>query len=79
MRTQDTQAKKVSNESLSGAWASLLLLAGLIVSLEAPTRVATSFVEVGRPERAEVVATTPDTSSTPEMIAENATLDLQLD
>lgn len=79
MRTQDAQAKKVSNESLSGALMSLVLLAGLVVSLEAPTRVATSFVEVGRPESAEVVATTPDSSSPAEMIAENATLDLQLD
>jgi len=80
MRTRNAREAKRSDEPFWGWLMSLMLLAGLIVSLNAPTRVATSFVEVGRPERTEAVAATEDASSPAATIAANdATLDLQLD
>jgi hypothetical protein len=79
MRIEKAQAKRGSNNGLSGAWMSLVLAAGVLLSLKAPTKVATSFVEVGKPETVEFVASAPDDTSPAETIAESSTLDLQLD
>jgi hypothetical protein len=56
-----------------------VLVAGGLLSLRAPTQLATSFTEVGKPEAAELVSTTPDGISPGEAIAESNSLDLQLD
>ena len=79
MRIEQAKAKVDSEDVLSGALMSLLLVAGVLLSFGAPTKLATSFVEVGRPEAAELVASTPDSISPGEAIAETATPDLQLD
>ncbi len=79
MRVEQAQAKMDSENVLSGALMSLLLVAGVLLSLGAPTKLATSFVEVGRPEAAELASTTPDSISPGVEIAETASPDLQLD
>jgi hypothetical protein len=79
MRSERAQAKKESREGLLGVFLSLVLVAGVLLSLKAPTQLATSFVEVGNPQAAELVTSTPDRISPGGAIAETASLDLQLD
>ena len=79
MRVGQAKAKMDSEDVLSGALMSLLLVAGVLLSLGGPTKLATSFVEVGRPEATESASTTPDSVSPGEEIAETASPDLQLD
>ena len=79
MRIEQAQAKRGSKDGLLGVLMSLVLVAGGLLSLRAPTQLATSFTEVGKPEAAELVSTTPDGISPGEAIAESNSLDLQLD
>jgi hypothetical protein len=58
---------------------SLLFVAGVLLSFGAPTKHATSSIEVARPGAAELVASSPDSISPGEEIAETASPDLQLD
>lgn len=79
MRIEQTQAKRGSKDGLVGVLMSLVLVAGTLLSLRAPTKLATSFTEVGKPEAAQLASTTPDGISSGEEIAESNSLDLQLD
>ncbi len=76
MRVEEAQAKKGSKDRLLGVLMGLVLVAGTLISLEAPTKIATSFVEVGKPESAELVSTAPDGDSPAEAIAQAYTPDL---
>ena len=79
MRIEKAQAKKESKDGPLGVLMSLALVAGVVLSLKAPTQFATSFTEVGKPEAAELVSSTPDSFSPGEAIAQSNSLDLQLD
>jgi len=80
MRNEQAQAKNESKDALLGVLMGLVLVAGAVLSLGvAPTELATSFTEVGKPEAAKLVSTTPDSISPGEAIAESNSLDLQLD
>jgi hypothetical protein len=80
MRTEQAQAKRGPKDVLLGALGSLALVAGALLSMGgAPATQATSFVEVGKPEAAEPVSSTPDRVSPGGANAERNTLDLQLD
>ena len=71
MRVEQAQAKKESKDGLLSVLMGLVLVAGVLLSLRAPTQLATSFTEVGRPEAAELVSNTPDSISPGEAIAES--------
>lgn len=80
MKTEQAQPKKGLKTRLLGAVMGLALVAGALLSMgSAATEHATSFVEVGRPQAAELTPTTPDSVSPGEAIAESDSLDLQLD
>jgi hypothetical protein len=74
----NAQAKAGQEGRLRGTVMSLALLGGILVSLAAPARVATSFVEVGRPPAA-APASSATAVSPGEANADQDTLELQLD
>jgi hypothetical protein len=86
MRIEEAQAKKGSKDGLLSVLMGLVLVTGAVLSLGvAPTELdtspelATSFIEVAKPEAAELVSSTPDSISPGEEIAERDSLDFQLD
>lgn len=80
MRIEQAQAKGRPKRGLMSAVMGLVLVAGVFLSLVAPTEVATSSsVEVGQPAAAAFTSTAPDSVSPGEEIAERDSLDLQLD
>ena len=79
MRVGQPKAKMDLEDVLSGALMSFLLVAGVLLSFGGPPQHATSFVEVGRPEAAELASSTPDSISPDEATAETPSPDLQLD
>ena len=86
MRIDEAKAKEESKDDLLGALMGLVLVAGAVLSLGvAPTELDTNFTDVGSPQAAGVVSTSPDTISPAMTIAANNTadasssLDLQLD
>ena len=80
MRNEQAHENKGSKEGLLGVLMGLVLVAGAILSLGvAPTGHDTFFIEAVKPEAVESVSTTPDTVSPGEAIAEENTLDFQLD
>jgi hypothetical protein len=76
MRVEQAQAKKGPKGVLLGAVMGLAFVAGVFLSLVAPTDLDTSSIEVGKPEAAEIASTTPDRGSPGEA---TASFDLQLD
>lgn len=79
MRIEQAQAKRGSKDGLVGVLMGLVLIAGTLLSLGTPTKVARSFAEVGKPEAAEFVSASPDSILPGEEIAERDSLNLQLD
>jgi hypothetical protein len=85
MRIEQPQAKRGPNGGLMAMTMGLVLVAGVFLTLVAPTELdksselATSLIEVAEPEAAELASTTPDSISPGEEIAERDSLDFQLD
>ncbi|MFI5120806.1 MAG: hypothetical protein ACHQM4_10345 [Thermoanaerobaculia bacterium] len=79
MKVERAQAKSGSKGGLLGAVMGLTLVAGVFLSLVAPTQLDTSLIEVGQPETAALALATPGGPSPSEVIAERSSLDLQLD
>jgi hypothetical protein len=77
MRNEQADAKKGPKDGLLAVLMGLVLVVGFLLSLRAPTMVATSFVEVGDPEAAEVIASTPDGVSPGATIAQGNRLGLR--
>ena len=86
MRVEQAQAKKGSKDGLLSVLMGLVLVTGALLSLGVPpteldtsSELATSFIEVAKPEAAELASSTPDSISPGEEIAERDSLDFQLD
>ena len=79
MRVGQARAKNGPRGRLMGAVMGLAFVAGVFLSLLAPTELDTAFIAAGKAEAAELVSSTPQSVSPGEAIAEKDTLDLQLD
>ena len=80
MRVEQPQVKKGSKGGLLGALMGLVLLGGVLLSMEkAPARHATFSVEAAKSEAAELSSTTPQSISPDDASADSSVLDLQLD
>jgi hypothetical protein len=79
MRVGQARAKSEPRGRLMGAVMGLAFVAGVFLSLIAPTELDTAFIAAGKAEAAELVYSTPQSVSPGEAIADRDTLDLQLD